>query len=82
MNDTAKLKLDTERIPVGNDTLKVAGKKPLTVRCSRKWIEKIRDLPDVREDLVAMIRARLANGFYESPKCLDIAIDRLLDNVD
>jgi len=82
MNDTVKQRLDAERISAGSDIPKAAGKKPRAVRCSRKWIEKVRDLPDAREDMVGRVRSRIANGFYENAECLDIAIDRLLDNAD
>ena len=82
MNDTVRQELDTERISAGSGIPKAAGKKPRAVRCSRKWIEKVHDLADAREDLVGKVRFRIANGFYENAECLDIAIDRLLDNAD
>ena len=81
MNDTVRQRLDTERISTGGGG-KSAGKKARAVRCSREWIEKVHDLPDVREDLVESVRSRLVNGFYEDAECLDIAIDRLLDSAD
>jgi len=58
------------------------GKKPRLVRCLRKWIEMVHELPDVREDLVGRVRSRIANGFYEEAECLDIATDRFLDDAD
>ncbi|MBC8372546.1 MAG: flagellar biosynthesis anti-sigma factor FlgM [Planctomycetes bacterium] len=82
MNDTVKQGLDTGSTAPHSDTGKAAGKKPRLVTCSRKWIEMVHELPDVREDLVGRVRSRIANGFYEEAECLDIAIDRFLDDAD
>jgi len=80
MNDTVRQGLDAKGTAVRVDTGKAVGKKPLPVRCSRKWIEKVQKLPDAREDLLGRVRSRIANGFYEDAACLDIAIDRFLDD--
>jgi len=42
-------------------------------------VSRVRDLPDVRSDRVAQIRAEIAAGVYESDEKLDIALGRLLD---
>ena len=44
-------------------------------------ISQIRDLPDIRADRVAEIRAALAEGTYETDQKLDIAVERLLDEL-
>lgn len=36
---------------------------------------------DIRTDKVAEIRAQIANGSYEDDKKLDVAVDRLLDEL-
>lgn len=36
---------------------------------------------EVRHDLVNQIRAQIAAGAYETPEKLDVAIDRLLDEI-
>ena len=36
---------------------------------------------DIRFDRVAAIRAAIADGSYETPEKLDIALDRLLDSL-
>jgi hypothetical protein len=82
MNDTVKQGLDTGRTSHQSNTRKVAGKKPRSVKCSRKWTEMVHKLSDVREDLVGRTRSRIANGFYEEAECLDVAIDRLLNDAD
>jgi anti-sigma28 factor (negative regulator of flagellin synthesis) len=37
---------------------------------------------DVRADLVERMKAEIAAGTYETPKRLDIAVDRLLDDLE
>jgi negative regulator of flagellin synthesis FlgM len=44
-------------------------------------VAQARDLPEIREDRVAAIRAQIANGTYETPEKLDIALSRLLDEI-
>lgn len=44
-------------------------------------ISRIRDLPDIRADRVASIRAEIESGAYETDAKLDVALDRLLDEI-
>ena len=44
-------------------------------------IEKIQQMPDIRQDRVASIRAQIAQGDYETPARLDAAVSRLLDEI-
>jgi negative regulator of flagellin synthesis FlgM len=46
-----------------------------------KLIEKMQQIPDVRQDRVASIRAQIAQGAYETPQRLDAAVSRLLDEI-
>jgi len=39
------------------------------------------ELPDVRTDLVAKVKAELAAGVYETPDKIEVAIERLLDDL-
>jgi len=39
------------------------------------------EIPEIRADRVADIRAALANGTYETFDKLDVALDRLLDEI-
>ena len=38
-------------------------------------------VPDVRQDLIDRVRAEIAAGTYETDEKLDIALDRLLDDL-
>lgn len=44
-------------------------------------IEKVHQLPDIRQELVARIRAEIAAGTYETDEKLQIAVGRLLDEI-
>lgn len=40
-----------------------------------------RDASGIRQDKVAALRAAIANGSYETPEKLDVALSRLLDTL-
>jgi len=44
-------------------------------------MERVREMPDVRQDRVEQIRAQIANDTYETPEKLDVALERLLDEI-
>ena len=44
-------------------------------------VSRVQDLPDLRADRVAQIRAEIASGVYETPEKLEIAVGRLLDEI-
>ena len=46
-----------------------------------EWAAKARLLPEVRRDLVERVRAEIEAGAYETPEKIEIAIDRMLDDL-
>ena len=42
---------------------------------------QIQDLPDIQTDRVAQIREAIESGTYETEEKLNVAIDRLLDEI-
>jgi negative regulator of flagellin synthesis FlgM len=44
-------------------------------------VDKVRDLPEIRQDRVDQIRAQIADGTYETEEKLGIAMGRLLDEI-
>ena len=42
---------------------------------------QIQDLPEIRADRVTQIREAIEAGTYETPEKLELAIDRLLDEI-
>lgn len=45
------------------------------------WIEKAHNLPAVRQDLVDRVKAEIAAGVYETPEKLQIAAERLIEEI-
>lgn len=46
-----------------------------------EMVSRVGDLPEIRADRVAEIRAQLAAGVYETDAKMDIALGRLLDEI-
>jgi flagellar biosynthesis anti-sigma factor FlgM len=46
-----------------------------------RLVEQARQTPDIRQDRVDAIRAQIAAGTYETTGKLNVAIDRLLDEI-
>ena len=44
-------------------------------------VDRVRDLPDIRQDRVDQIKAQIADGTYETEEKLNIALGRLLDEI-
>ncbi len=42
-------------------------------------VSRVHELPDIRADRVAELRASIQSGAYETADKLDVALDRLLD---
>lgn len=46
------------------------------------FLAKLKELPDVREDVIARARERIASGFYESPEVVDATVSALTREID
>ncbi len=53
----------------------------LDISAEADFVSQVHDLPDVRADRVADIRAQLDAGIYETDEKLDVALGRLLDEI-
>ena len=42
---------------------------------------KIQEIPDVRAELVARVKAEIAAGTYETPERIEAAVDRLMEEL-
>lgn len=47
-----------------------------------QFLNRLRLLPEVRMEVVERVRAAIAEGTYETEERLNIAIDRLLDDLE
>lgn len=43
--------------------------------------EKVQQIPDIRVDLVERVKAEIAAGTYETPERLEVAVNRLMDEL-
>ncbi|MEM9417508.1 MAG: flagellar biosynthesis anti-sigma factor FlgM [Planctomycetota bacterium] len=57
------------------------GSDQIELSDTAKILAKLTDLPEVREDLVARVRAEIANGTYETDAKLDAAIEGLAEDL-
>ena len=51
------------------------------ISTAAKLAMKVGQVPDVRTELVASVKAQIAAGTYETPQRMEIAIDRLVSEV-
>lgn len=45
------------------------------------FVDQVRQVPDIRQDRVAAIKAQIADGTYETSGKLDAALSALLDEI-
>jgi len=57
------------------------GVDQLDISPEADFVAQARELPDIREDRVAALRAEIQNGTYETADKLDVAMSRLLDEI-
>jgi negative regulator of flagellin synthesis FlgM len=46
-----------------------------------RLVEQVQQLPEMREDRVEAVRRQIAAGTYESSDKLNVAVERLLDEI-
>jgi negative regulator of flagellin synthesis FlgM len=46
-----------------------------------RLVDQVGDVPEIRHERVAQIRAQIAAGAYETDEKLEIAVGRLLDEI-
>ena len=59
----------------------ITGADQLDISREADMVSRVRDLPDIRADRVAEIRAAIEEGVYETDEKLEIAVGRLLDEI-
>ena len=57
------------------------GVDQLDISPEADFVAQARDLPEIREDRVAAIKAQIQAGTYETADKLDMALSRLLDEI-
>jgi negative regulator of flagellin synthesis FlgM len=64
--------------PASRDSLHV---DQLDISPQADMVSRTRDLPDIRQERVNSIREQIAAGTYDTNEKLDIALNRLLDEL-
>ena len=67
--------------PQGAAPRSARGADQLDISPEANYVSRTRDIPEIRADRVAEIRAQIASGAYETPEKIDIALERLLDEI-
>lgn len=60
---------------------RTSGVDQLDISPEADLVSQLHDLPEIRADRVASIRAQIADGSYETEARLDMALSRLLDEI-
>jgi len=58
-----------------------ANQDELEISDAGRMVDRVRDVPEIRQERVDQIRAQIAAGTYETDEKLQIAIGRLLDEI-
>ena len=53
----------------------------LNLSDTAQMIDQVRQTPDIRQDRVSALRSQIASGTYETHDKLDVAVNRLLDEI-
>lgn len=53
----------------------------LDISAAGQLADQLSEIPDIRQDRVSALRAAIADGTYETDDKLNVALDRLLDEI-
>ena len=73
--------------PVGNINAANQAAAPMAtndvveISTAAKLAAKIHEIPDVRAELVAQVKAQIASGEYETPEKIATAVNKLMDEL-
>lgn len=59
----------------------IGGVDQLDISPEADFVSQVHELPDIRADKVAAIKAQIKAGTYDTEAKLDIALSRLLDEI-
>lgn len=72
-------RLTTSQAPSGGYSS--GGVDQLDISPEADFVAQARELPEIREDRVAAIKAQIQAGTYETADKIDMALSRLLDEI-
>ena len=71
----------TRAIEPSQGTDSVQSMDQIDISPEAEMVSRIGELPDIRTDLVAEVRAQIEAGVYETDEKLDVAVGRLIDEI-
>ena len=72
----------TQAILNANQVLPSAGAADVVeISAAAKLAAKVQQIPEIRTDLVEQIKTEIAAGTYETPERLEIAVDKLAEDL-
>ncbi len=71
----------TRRVDAPQQTRGAQPQDEVQISSAADFVSQVQQLPDVRGDRVAALRAAIADGSYETPAKLDAALDGLLNEI-
>jgi len=90
MADVGRVETDMQYSGVEGDGMvrvRRRGKRPVAIPDRKeisaisRLVEKVRQLPDVRSELIERVKAEIEAGTYETPERIDIAVERLMSEL-
>ena len=71
----------TRRVDGPQSTSSVQPQDEVQISSSASLVDQVHQMPDIRQDRVAALRAAIADGSYETADKLDSALSSLLDEI-
>ena len=71
----------TRRVDAPQQTRGAQPQDEVQISSAADFVSQVQQLPDVRSDRIAAIRAAIADGTYETPDKLSAALDGLLSEI-
>ena len=68
-------------LPAARSAELTGGLDVVEISMAAKLAAKVQNVPSIRTDLVARIKAEITSGVYETPQRMEIAVDRLMEDL-
>ena len=67
--------------PRGKKAINIPKRSPEDIKLARQLLDKVQQMPDVRQDLCEEVKRQIEQGTYETPERLEKAVNRLLEEL-
>lgn len=70
-----------QRPTSGDASVTVRQPDQVEVSAAAHWVSQLKELPEVRQELVARVRSEIEQGTYETPEKLDVAVSDMAEDL-